>query len=99
MCCSLRETFTSVSSGLVKFQMLLCLSDAARMVWSQSGLFLKTSLTSQNPVTLTQKDGGRMKPNLNSWYFYLSHKSLCSVIETNLNVHSKILLFFPDIII
>lgn len=41
----------------------LCFSDAARMVWSLSGLFLKTFQTSQTPVPLIQKDGGRMKPN------------------------------------
>lgn len=49
-------------------RVLLAFSDAARTAWCRCGPSLRTSPTSQSPPRLTQRDGGRMKPNPNSWY-------------------------------
>ena len=86
--CILKETFSfsSVVSFLthgwheilfiVVVLVLMCLrvfSDAARMAWSQSGLFLKTSAITQNPFPLSRRDGGRMKQNPDSWYIFINN--------------------------
>lgn len=70
----------NISCGLVGFHVSLCFSDAARAAWFQSGQFLKTSRTSQNPPTPTQRDGGRMKRNLNSryWHSFINNDSKMS---------------------